>query len=70
MRSGRRQPNPIEWKLDRGEMKAISDCRFPRGLGHDFAGVVDAVGPDVKRLEVGDEVFGVTSIRHAGAFAD
>jgi NADPH:quinone reductase-like Zn-dependent oxidoreductase len=62
--------NPMDWKLRRGEMKAISGSRFPRGLGHDFAGVVDAVGPDVKRLKVGDEVFGVTSIRQAGAFAD
>ena len=58
--------NPMDWKLRRGEMKAISGSRFPRGLGHDFAGVVDAVGP--KRLKVGDEVFGATSIRQAGAF--
>ena len=37
--------NPMDGKLRRGEMKAISGSRFPRGLGHDFAGVVDAVGP-------------------------
>jgi NADPH:quinone reductase-like Zn-dependent oxidoreductase len=62
--------NPMDWKLRRGEMKAISGSRFPRGLGHDFAGVVEAIGPGVERLEVGDEVFGVTSIRQAGAFAE
>jgi NADPH:quinone reductase-like Zn-dependent oxidoreductase len=62
--------NPMDWKIRRGELKALSGFRFPRGLGHDFAGVVDAVGPGVKRFEVGDEVFGVTSMRQAGAFAE
>ena len=59
--------NPMDWKIRRGEMKALSGFRFPRGLGHDFAGVVEAVGPGMERLEVGAEVFGVTSIRQAAA---
>jgi NADPH:quinone reductase-like Zn-dependent oxidoreductase len=62
--------NPMDWKIRRGEMKMISGFRFPRGLGHDFAGVIDALGPGVERLKVGDEVFGVTSISKAGAFAE
>ena len=62
--------NPMDWKIRRGEMKALSGFRFPRGLGHDFAGVVDAVGPGVARPKVGDEVFGVVSIPQAGAFAE
>jgi NADPH:quinone reductase-like Zn-dependent oxidoreductase len=33
--------NPMDGKLRRGEMKAISGARFPRGLGHDFAGPYD-----------------------------
>lgn len=62
--------NPMDGKIRRGEMKMLSGFRFPRGLGHDFAGVVDAVGKGVTRFNVGDEVFGTTSIPEAGALAD
>ena len=62
--------NPMDWKIRRGKMKLLSGSWFPRGLGHDFAGVIEAVGPGVERLKVGDEVFGLTSIRQAGSFAE
>ena len=62
--------NPMDWKIRRGEMKMMTGSRFPRGLGHDFSGVVDAVGPRVERFKVGDAVFGATPIRQAGAFAE
>jgi NADPH:quinone reductase-like Zn-dependent oxidoreductase len=62
--------NPMDWKIRRGEMKALSGFRFPRGLGHDFAGVVEAVGPRVSQFKAGDEVIGVTSIPKSGAMAD
>ena len=35
--------NPMDGKIRRGEMKMVTGHRFPRGLGHDFVGVIDAV---------------------------
>ena len=43
---------------------------FPRGVGHDFAGVIDRVGEGVTRFHVGDEVLGAAKLQHAGAFAE
>lgn len=62
--------NPMDWKIRSGQLRFMTGFRFPRGLGHDFAGVVDAVGPGTTRLKVGDEVFGATGLSEAGTFAD
>lgn len=62
--------NPADWKVRAGNLRLVSGSRFPRGMGHDFAGVVDAVGPGVTQRKVGDEVFGISGIRAAAAFAD
>jgi NADPH:quinone reductase-like Zn-dependent oxidoreductase len=62
--------NPVDWKLRKGEMKLLTGRRFPRGVGLDFAGVVDVVGPNVTSFKVGDEVFGATGLKQSGAFAE
>jgi len=62
--------NALDWKIRNGEMKVMSGRRFPRGLGHDFAGVIASVGAGVSAYRAGDEVFGTTSIKAAGAFAE
>lgn len=62
--------NPADGKLRAGMLSLVSGSKFPRGLGHDFAGVVDAIGPGVTTRKVGDEVYGISGIRPAGAFAD
>jgi NADPH:quinone reductase-like Zn-dependent oxidoreductase len=62
--------NPADWGVRAGNLRVVSGRRFPRGMGHDFAGVVDAVGPGVARARVGAEVFGIQGIRDAGAFAE
>lgn len=40
------------WRLD----DYIEPVKFPAGLGYEAAGVVDAVGPEVTGIAVGDEV--------------
>jgi NADPH:quinone reductase-like Zn-dependent oxidoreductase len=62
--------NPMDWKIRKGEMKMMTGRKFPRGLSHDFAGVVEAVGPNVTRFKVGDEVFGATGLKESGTFAE
>src|SRR5256885_16996112 len=42
----------------------------PLTLGSDFAGVVEAVGPDVTQFSSGDEVYGVTNPQFVGANAE
>ena len=62
--------NAMDWKIRRGEMRPMTGRKFPRGVGHDFAGVIDRVGKGVTRFRVGDEVLGAARLQHAGAFAE
>ena len=62
--------NPMDWVIRAGRVKFMSGSKFPRGLGHDFAGVVEAIGPGGTTLKVGDEVFGATGLKEAGTFAE
>ncbi|WP_250032734.1 NADP-dependent oxidoreductase [Paractinoplanes maris] len=62
--------NPLDWKMRNGEMKLMTGRSFPRAMGHDFAGVIEAVGAGVTRLKSGDAVLGGARLRQAGAFAE
>ena len=48
--------NPVAWKLRKGYIKAWPQT-LPMVPGWDAAGVIAAVGKDVKDFKVGDEVF-------------
>ena len=39
-------------------------------LGHEFAGVVEAVGDKVSKFTIGDEVFGTTTLLSTGSYAE
>lgn len=63
--------NPLDWHYMRGEpyiMRLSAGIGAPSDIqsGVDFAGTVEAIGKDVTRFKVGDEVFGGRS----GALAE
>jgi NADPH:quinone reductase-like Zn-dependent oxidoreductase len=43
---------------------------LPLTLGSDLSGDIQAVGPDISDLSVGDQVYGVTNPRFIGAYAE
>jgi NADPH:quinone reductase-like Zn-dependent oxidoreductase len=62
--------NPIDWKIRAGEMKMVSGSKFPKGVGIDFSGVVEAVGGAVSKCKKGDAVFGSVDQFKGGALAE
>jgi NADPH:quinone reductase-like Zn-dependent oxidoreductase len=58
--------NPMDWKIRNGDMKMMTGSRFPRALGTDFAGTVEAVGSNVSRFKLGDAVCRSCHAAHRG----
>lgn len=62
--------NPIDCKIRRGRLKVVSGFNFPKVLGSDVAGTIEAVGEAVEDFQPGDEVFGFNPPIKGGAYAD
>jgi len=62
--------NLIDVKVRNGEFKLILPYRTPFVLGHDVAGIVVRVGPNVSRIKVGDEVYARPRDLRIGTFAE
>jgi NADPH:quinone reductase-like Zn-dependent oxidoreductase len=57
--------NPIDWKIRRGDLRAMLPLRLPTILGRDVSGTVVAVGPEVTQFQVGDRVMGLVEHGYA-----
>jgi NADPH:quinone reductase-like Zn-dependent oxidoreductase len=57
--------NPVDWKIRKGLIR----LPLPITMGFDVAGLVDAMGPDVGKFQLGDSVFAKASPVH-GSYAD
>ena len=58
--------NGFDLSVAAGHTKAYMQHRYPLALGKDFAGTVDAVGPDASGYAVGDRVFGTVTKEFLG----
>jgi NADPH:quinone reductase-like Zn-dependent oxidoreductase len=59
--------NPGEISIRMGLFAERWPAKFPSGQGTDFAGVVEAAGPEVTKVAKGDEVIGFTEDRASQA---
>ncbi|MEN8155299.1 MAG: NAD(P)-dependent alcohol dehydrogenase, partial [Acidobacteriota bacterium] len=62
--------NPVDYKIRRGDMKALTGKIFPKLAGSDFAGVVEDKGSAVEDFRKGDKVYGFMNPMKGGAYAE
>ena len=62
--------NPLDNKITRGGVKMLVPHQLPLTMGHEFAGIVEEVGSQVRGLSAGDKVYGLMPTIKAGAFAE
>lgn len=62
--------NPLDARIRDGAFKPILPYRPPFVLGHDLAGVVVRVGPNVRTFKPGDEVYGRPRDGRIGTLAE
>jgi len=62
--------NPKDVLVRKGKLRLFTHGRFPQGSGYDLAGEVDALGPGVRSLRLGEPVFAMIQSWRAGACAE
>ncbi len=62
--------NPVDWKIVEGFGRGWLSHPMPHTPGCDVAGIVEAVGNEVKKFKAGDAVYAFTSLAREGAYAE
>ena len=62
--------NPLDFKIRDGKVKLVLRIKPPVHLGCDVAGIVEAVGAEVTKFKVGDEVFARLEKLRMGGLAE
>ncbi|HAA54110.1 MAG TPA: NADPH:quinone reductase [Myxococcales bacterium] len=62
--------NPIDYKIRQGGQRALIHYSFPRILGLDVSGVVEAIGEKVTRFQVGDAIYSSPPHTRQGTYAE
>ncbi|MCF6420442.1 NADP-dependent oxidoreductase [Furfurilactobacillus milii] len=64
--------NPVDNRVRKGNVNIVMKKKpsFPFVMGYDFAGIVVQVGSDVRKFNVGDNVYGRTRNDRPGSFAN
>jgi NADPH:quinone reductase-like Zn-dependent oxidoreductase len=62
--------NPIDYKILRGDFKAMGKIQFPKGIGRDVSGVIEKVGKNVKNFKTGDKVYSRIAEDFVGTMAE
>lgn len=62
--------NPVDYKIRDGKLRAVIPYRLPLILGNDLAGVVAAVGAEVRQFNVDDAVYARADKGRIGSLAE
>ncbi|MEM9981956.1 MAG: NAD(P)-dependent alcohol dehydrogenase, partial [Bacteroidota bacterium] len=62
--------NELDWKIRNGDLKITDGKGFPKAMGCELAGIVEAVGDQVQDFKADDEVLGWLPFDQLGAYAD
>jgi len=62
--------NPIDFKIVRGDFKAMGKVTFPIGTGRDVSGIIEEIGKNIKKFKKGDKVYSRVNESHVGTVAE